>query len=125
MKNAILAAMLAAIAIPAAPAMADPPRHAKAHGYHKVKQDRLYDNRGRYIQPRRISRNDKVWRGNDGRYYCKRNNGTTGLIIGGAGGALLGRTIDTQGDRTLGTLLGAAGGALLGREIERSGGRCR
>lgn len=125
MKKTILAAVLAAIAIPAAPAMADPPRHAPAHGYHKVKGDRIYDHRGRYVQPRRISRNDKVWRGNDGRYYCKRNNGTTGLIIGGAGGALLGRTIDTQGDRTLGTLLGAAGGALLGREIERSGGRCR
>jgi uncharacterized protein YcfJ len=125
MKKTILAAALAAIVLPTAPAMADPPRHAPAHGYHKVKNDRLYDNRGRYVQPRRISRNDKVWRGNDGRYYCKRNNGTTGLIIGGAGGALLGRTIDTQGDRTVGTLLGAAGGALLGREIERSGGRCR
>lgn len=125
MNKTILAAALAAIAIPAAPALADPPRHAPAHGYHKVKHDRLYDSRGRYIEPRRISRNDQVWRGRDGRYYCKRNNGTTGLIIGGAGGALLGRTIDTQGDRTLGTLLGAAGGALLGREIERSGGRCR
>lgn len=125
MKKTIFAAALAAIAIPAAPALADPPRHAPAHGYYKVKQDRLYDSRGRYIEPRRISRNDQVWRGRDGRYYCKRSNGTTGLIIGAAGGALLGRAIDTRGDRALGTVLGAAGGALLGREIERSGGRCR
>jgi len=53
--------------------------------------------------------------------------GTTGLIVGGVGGALLGRTIDTRGDRTLGTLGGAAAGALLGREIDRSNTkrRCR
>ena len=67
----------------------------------------------------------RYWRGDDGRYYCKRSNGTTGLIIGGAGGALLGRAIDTRGDRMLGTLLGGAGGALLGREIDRGGLRCR
>ena len=42
-----------------------------------------------------------------------------------AAAELVGRTIDTRGDRTLGTLLGAAGGALLGREIDRSGSRCR
>ncbi len=125
MKKAIIAAVLTAIAIPSAPALADPPRWSKAGGKHYAKHSRDYDSRGRYIEPRRISRNDQVWRGRDGRYYCKRNNGTTGLVIGGVGGALIGRTIDTRGDRTLGTVLGAAGGALLGREIERSGGRCR
>ena len=128
MKNTILAATLAAIAIPAAPALAAPPSWAPAHGYHQVRggdRDRIYDNRGRYVEPRRISRNDQVWRGRDGRYYCKRNNGTTGLIVGAAGGALLGRAIDTRGERATGTILGAVGGALLGREIERSGGRCR
>lgn len=69
----------------------------------------------------------RYWRGNDGRYYCKRSNGTTGLIIGAAGGALLGRAIDTRGERTTGTVLGAAAGALLGREVERrrSIARCR
>jgi hypothetical protein len=76
-------------------------------------------------QDRVLTKRDKVWRGNDGRYYCKRNDGTTGLIIGAAGGALLGRAIDTKGERTTGTLLGAAGGALLGREIERGQARCR
>lgn len=69
----------------------------------------------------------REWRGKDGRMYCRRNNGTTGLIVGGVGGALIGRTIDTGGDRTLGTLGGAALGALAGREIERttSKRRCR
>ncbi len=70
--------------------------------------------------------NNQVWRGNDGRYYCKKKNGTTGLIVGGAAGALLGRSIAGRGDNTLGTILGAAGGALLGRSVERnSSSRCR
>ena len=70
--------------------------------------------------------NQQTWRGNDGRYYCKKKNGTTGLIIGGAAGALLGRSIAGRGDNALGTILGAAGGALLGRSVERnSSSRCR
>ena len=71
--------------------------------------------------------NRQVWRGNDGRYYCKKKNGTTGLIIGGAAGALIGRSIAGRGDNTLGTIIGAAGGALLGREVARNSGsrRCR
>ncbi|WP_375290108.1 glycine zipper 2TM domain-containing protein [Qipengyuania sp.] len=61
----------------------------------------------------------RYWRGDNGRYYCKRSDGTTGLIVGGAVGALAGRAIDTDGDRTLGTVVGAAAGALLGREVDR------
>ena len=60
----------------------------------------------------------REWRGKDGRTYCRKSDGTTGLIVGGVGGALLGRTIDTRGDRTLGTLGGAAVGALIGKEVD-------
>jgi hypothetical protein len=60
----------------------------------------------------------REWRGRDGRTYCRKSNGTTGLIVGGAGGALVGRAVDTHGDRTTGTLLGAAAGALIGKEID-------
>jgi uncharacterized protein YcfJ len=69
----------------------------------------------------------REWRGRDGRRYCRKSDGTTGLVVGGVAGALVGRTIDSRGDRTVGTLLGAAAGAVAGREIERSGskGRCR
>ncbi len=67
----------------------------------------------------------REWRGRDGRYYCRKPNGTTGLVVGGVAGALVGRTIDSRGDRTVGTLLGAAAGAVAGREIERSGSRRR
>ena len=67
----------------------------------------------------------REWRGRDGRIYCRRPNGTTGLIIGAAGGALVGRAIDGGRNRTLGTIAGAAGGALLGREIQRSNSKRR
>lgn len=53
-------------------------------------------------------------------YRCRRGNGTTGLILGGALGALLGRSIDGGRNHTLGTVAGAAGGALIGREVQRS-----
>jgi outer membrane lipoprotein SlyB len=67
----------------------------------------------------------KVWHDSHGRLRCKRPNGTTGLIVGAAGGALIGRAIDTRGERATGTILGAAAGALLGRHVERSRARCR
>lgn len=69
----------------------------------------------------------REWRGKDGRMYCRKPDGTTGLIVGGVAGALVGRTIDTRGDRTVGTVAGAAAGALLGREIDRGSSkrRCR
>ena len=69
----------------------------------------------------------REWRDDRGRVRCRKPNGTTGLVVGGVAGALLGRTIDTRGDRTLGTLGGAAAGALAGREIDRSTSnrRCR
>ena len=69
--------------------------------------------------------NGKIWRDSNGRYRCKRSNGTTGLIVGAAGGALVGRAIDTHGERATGTILGAAAGALLGRSIDRSRVHCR
>ena len=62
----------------------------------------------------------QTWRGSDGRLYCRKPNGTTGLVVGGAAGALAGRAIDNRGSRTTGTVLGAAVGALLGRHVERN-----
>ena len=67
----------------------------------------------------------KTWRDSQGRLRCKRPNGTTGLIVGAAGGALIGRAIDTRGERATGTILGAAAGALLGREVDRGRYRCQ
>jgi uncharacterized protein YcfJ len=123
MNRFLMAAALSAAALGAAPVLADPPASAPANGQRA--QSGEYDQYGRYVEPRPISSNDQIWRGPDGRYHCKRSNGTTGLVIGAVGGALVGRAIDTKGDRTVGTLLGAVGGALVGRAIDRSSSRCR
>ena len=110
------------LALPATPALADPPPWAPAHG-HRAKS--AYDSQGRYYQPRSLKRSDRIWRGNDGRYYCRRDNGTTGLVIGAAVGALAGHEIAGSGDKTLGAVLGAVGGGLLGRAIDRGDLKCR
>ena len=82
---------------------------------------------GPAYQERVLSTNDRVYRGNDGRYYCKRNDGTTGLIIGAAGGGILGNVIDGGHSRIVGTLLGGAVGALAGKAIDQNSShvRCR
>ena len=86
---------------------------------------RNYRDDPRY-EERRLSAQDEVYRGEDGRYYCRRSDGTTGLVIGAGVGALAGRAIDTRGERATGTIVGGVLGALVGREVERSQDlRCR
>ena len=70
-------------------------------------------------QERVLSSNDQVYRGSDNRYYCKRSDGTTGLIVGGAAGGILGNVIDGGHHRTAGTLLGVAVGALAGKAVDQ------
>jgi Glycine zipper 2TM domain len=91
--------------------------------YGNYQANRYYRD-GRYYQDRRLTNQDRIYRGSNGQYYCRRNDGTTGLIIGAVGGGLLGRVIAPNGSKTLGTILGGAGGALIGRSIGRDGVRC-
>lgn len=125
MKKVALSIAAAAMAVTATPAMADPPPWAPAHGKRAKDHHRIYDDRGRYLEPRRLGYNDRVWRGRDGRYYCRRDNGTTGLVIGAGVGALAGHELAGRGDKTLGALLGGVVGGLLGREIDRGDIKCR
>jgi hypothetical protein len=87
---------------------------------------RYYREEPRYRETR-LDENDEVYRGSDGRYYCKRSDGTIGLVIGGVGGAALGNVIDGGGNRLAGTLIGGALGALLGQSVDRNSSdlRCR
>jgi len=80
----------------------------------------LYYRDGGGYQERVLTADERVYRGNNGRYYCKRNDGTTGLIIGAAGGGILGNIIEGGRSRTVGTLLGAAIGGLAGRAVDRN-----
>lgn len=120
MKKIFAVAVAAAVMGTSAPVLADP-----GHRGGKGHRHAMYDQNGRYIEPQAVGRNDRMWRGRDGRYYCKRKNGTTGLIIGAGVGALAGREIDGGRERTLGTILGAVGGGLLGREIDKGSVKCR
>lgn len=140
MRKALLGVAALTVAIPALPSTAaaqsynDHGRYERDYrdgnyrdgGYRnddrrdRTRYSRYYDRNGYYNGP--------TWRGSNGRYQCRRSDGTTGLLIGGVAGALVGRSIDTHGDRTTGTLLGAVAGALLGKSVDkdnRGGRRCR
>ena len=77
---------------------------------------------------------DRVYRGrdNDDRHYNRNyrqrcGKGTTGLIVGGAAGALLGREAGRSRDRygyrrgsgTTGAIIGGALGALIGKKVAK------
>ena len=75
--------------------------------------------------PIRVDRRTRIYRGYDDRYYCRRSDGTTGLIVGAALGGLLGSQIARGQSNIAGILIGGGAGALLGREIDRGGVSCR
>ncbi|HEU4961159.1 MAG TPA: glycine zipper 2TM domain-containing protein [Sphingomonas sp.] len=68
---------------------------------------------------------DVIYRDAQGHYYCKREDGTTGTLVGAGIGALLGNIIAPGGSKTVGTILGGAGGALAGRAIDRADLACK
>lgn len=61
-----------------------------------------------------------TWQGEDGRTYCRRSEGTTGLVVGGGAGALIGNGIDGGRRRGAGTIIGGIIGAIVGSAVERS-----
>jgi outer membrane lipoprotein SlyB len=91
--------------------------------YNGYYADRYYRADPRY-GTRVLTRNDRIYRGQDGRYYCRRSDGTTGLLVGGAIGGILGNIIAPGGSRTIGTLIGAAGGAAVGAAVDQNQVRC-
>lgn len=125
MKSHLLAALLSvAVAAPVTMLPTEAAAQRRDHSWHGDQRDwdpgQSY-RRGNY-RDRRLGRNDRIYRGRDGRAYCRRNDGTTGLVIGAVGGGVLANLI---GGGTLGTLAGAGGGALLGRSIDRGNVKCR
>ena len=111
----LLAAVFAPVAATAQRYGDDAPRYAQSYRGGYVQPG--YDRRG--YDPRDGAAN----RGYDRAGYrdVRCSSGTGGTIIGAIAGGLLGRSIDTGGDRALGTVLGAGAGALAGNAIGRSG----
>jgi Glycine zipper 2TM domain len=85
---------------------------------------RYYRGGNRY-RAQRMNRGDRIYRGSDNRYYCRRDDGTTGLIVGGVAGAVLGNVIAPGGSKILGTIIGGGAGALLGRAVDDGDMVCR
>ena len=90
--------------------------------YNGYYADRYYRDAPNYRE-RRLARNDRVYVGQDGRYYCRRSDGTTGLIVGGIVGGALGAAIAPGGSGLLGALLGGAAGAAAGEAVDRGNNR--
>jgi Glycine zipper 2TM domain len=103
MRKFTLAICAAALAAPVMPVLPTTAAYANHNGYY----------------------HGKTWRDSRGRIRCRKPNGTVGLIVGGAAGALVGRAVDGGRNRTAGTVIGAAAGALAGREVARNRKRCR
>lgn len=90
--------------------------------YHGYYANRYY--RTGYA-PIRVTRGMRIYRGMDDRYYCRRSDGTTGMIVGAALGGVIGNRLDRGQSGVVGTLLGASAGALLGRDLDRGSIVCR
>jgi hypothetical protein len=131
MRKILSAAMIAALVLPTLPVAADPPPWAPAHGRRAKDAERDYREPDFYYRDdhrhhaRRVVRYDEtVYRGDDGRYYCHRSDGTTGLVVGAVAGGLIGNQLARGKSATLGTLLGAGAGALIGQAIEKDSVYC-
>lgn len=113
-KLSLAGAALAMGATALVPAGADAQRYYGRH-HQRAYQEAYQDG---------YNRGPRYYQGRDYRYQQENrrcNNGTTGTVVGAIAGGLLGRTIDTRGDRTLGTVLGLGAGALAGHAVEKSG----
>lgn len=71
MRKFTLAICAAAMAVPVMPILPTGPAFANHNGYY----------------------HGKTWRDSRGRTRCRRSNGTVGIIVGGAAGALVGREV--------------------------------
>lgn len=125
LKKLALITAAATTSMVAMPAAAE----AQRYGYYDSRYDRGYDryygNRynNRYYNSRAY--NNRYY-GRSNRYYGynrsyrRCNSGTTGTIVGGAAGALLGREVAGYGNRTTGAIIGGAIGALAGRAVTKN-----
>ncbi|MBO9715166.1 hypothetical protein [Sphingomonas sp.] len=92
--------------------------------YNGYYADRYYRRDTTRYREYRMGRGDRVYRGEDGRYYCRRSDGTTGLIVGALAGGVLGNIIAPGGSETLGTIIGAGAGAAIGASVDKGDARC-
>ncbi|HWH17144.1 MAG TPA: glycine zipper 2TM domain-containing protein [Allosphingosinicella sp.] len=116
-------------------------QYGRAYTYDRY-GNRIYVDNGRYDRYGSYDRYGRpVYSNNSGYYgrstgaygYQRCSDGTTGTIVGGAVGALLGSEVARGGSRygyrrggdtTTGAIIGGAVGALAGRAIDKNSSRC-
>ena len=107
MKKTTLA--LLSVALPlslvAVPSPAEPPPHAKAHGWRK-KNDPTY-----------VGYTGKKWQRDYGVAEGRCNTAAVGAVVGGVIGGAVGARVSSDQDRPVAVILGAALGAVVGRAI--------
>jgi surface antigen len=101
-------ALLIALAIVlTAPALADPPEHAKAHGWRK-KHDPAY-----------VGYTGKEWPRDYGIIEGRCNRDQIGTVVGAVVGGAIGSQVGEGSERTVAIIVGSVLGAVIGREIGR------
>ncbi len=103
-------------------ALADPPRHAPAHGYYKDHHD---DDDHDHDHDRKKYKKSKHYKGKSGVVYVRDygissgrcNRDEIGAVIGGVTGAVIGGRVVDREDRVVGMVVGGVIGAVLGHAI--------
>jgi surface antigen len=95
------------VALLPAPAVAEPPPHAKAHGWRK-KND-----------PNYVGYTGKKWEKDYGIVEGRCNTAAVGAVLGGAVGGVIGSRAEGE-DRPVAIVVGTAIGALIGAKIGQS-----
>jgi len=95
---------LVSVALMPVPSPAEPPPHAKAHGWRK-KND-----------PNYVGYTGHKWEKDYGILEGKCNTAAVGAVLGGAVGGVVGSRVETR-DRPVAIILGTAIGAVIGAKI--------
>jgi surface antigen len=101
----VLLASLLSLSLAPLPAPAEPPPHAKAHGWRK-KND-----------PNYVGYTGKKWPNDYGVVEGRCNTAAIGTVVGGVIGGVVGAKVSSEQDRQVAVILGAALGAVVGRAI--------
>jgi surface antigen len=106
-RQRMIVALLIAAPLVAMSVAADPPDHAKAHGWRKKHDDRYVGYTGR------------EWEHDYGvvEGHCDRKE--IGTVVGGVAGGVIGARVGEGDNRTVAIIVGAALGAIIGRQIGR------
>jgi surface antigen len=104
LRTVSVTAVLALALLPV-PAPAEPPAHAKAHGWRK-KNDPTY-----------VGYTGKKWEKDYGVVEGRCNSAAVGAVLGGVAGGVVGAKVVQPEDRPVAIVVGTALGALIGHKI--------